>query len=568
MKKSRLVLAAIVYVAIGFCSLALNTTQVHAAAIANSHLTDLSDARKYVRENRSGYMSYINGSTLLYHDSAGAGWNTTTVPTTVLTKNNDGSSDEKNACVDISDSSFTFKTAIWANRGLGCGTNGTTSGGYSGGKVNVNPPNGIPVFLFIEDVDGLKDRQHISFTNSAIKYIYTPKSDPAFNVEGGDDLVSNGKHVTCEGEANCNAIILLLANSFNIKAGSKDGNSVMRVGNNTPYAYRTLTFDPQGGSFPSNQLDRENDEDQLIREYTDGANRVRDIIRGETSNEFPEPTKSGYQFQGWYDSPGGVGIRRTSWPVTSDKTLYAYWGISMSAPYTLAPDVTVSGSKSIAPGQSATFAPSVTKSGTATASNIHWELARIVVPPGGSIDTDAFSDTGSATVCAHYTLTTCGIVQQGDGVTFSSAMTALDPVTDTDTAGLAVGSRLCYALLVSPYTENGSDYSQAIDCVIVALSPVVHVWGNDLRVGSSFLGGANASSGATGSVSATNGSWVEYAITAPDEVNLLASQTGTRGGSAGDQSEWSKLTFANNGSNCDFGCFVEDPDSLGKIPDI
>lgn len=570
MIKSRLLVGAIVALVIGASAALLSATQAHAATIANSNLTNLSDARSYVRANRNGFITYVKGNVVLYHDNATGGWRTTTLPGTVLTRNNDGSSDERNACVDINDRGFAFDTDIWANRGFGCGSNGSTTSGYSGGRVNVNPPNGVPIFLFIEDVDGLNERQHITFTSSAIQYLYTPRTRPAFDVRGGDDLVSNGDYVTCTGQANCNAIVLLLADSFNIKAGSKDGNSVMSVKNNTPYSYRTLTFDPQGGTFPSDQLGREDGESKLIREYADGVNLVRDLIRGEESNEFPQPTKSGYIFQGWYEDPSGTGTRRTSWSMTADKTLYAVWGPASTDPYTLTPTVTVMGSTTINPGQSATFAPGVGKAGTIDASNIHWELAKIIVPAGGSIDTSLYSSPGSASVCAHYAPLTCTLVQQANNETFSATTTPLPTVTDADTAGLVVGSRLCYALLVSPYTDTGGNYSQAISCVVVATLPTVQVWGNDLRVGSTFSNDSNVNSIVTGAVTSEGASWVEYAITAPSSVSRIGSQSGASNGGSSNPSDWSKLTFSNATNPCSsggYGCFTA-PDNMGKIPSL
>lgn len=569
MKRNGLAAVLVLLAAVGFCSI-FDAKQAGAVAIPNTNLSSLGNARRYVKNNNPGYLTYVKGNIVLYHNNAGAGWTTTTLPGTVLTRNNDGSADEKNACVDISDNSYTFTANIWANRGGGCGSNGTTTSGYSGGQVRANPPNGVPMFLFIEDVDGLAERQHIAFTSSAVRRLYTPQSTPAFNVRGGNDLVSNGRYVNCTGQANCNAVVLILADAFNIKAGAKDGRALMRINNNTPQEYRSLTFNPQGGTFPNNQLGREDDEDPLIREYPDGTNLVRDRLRSNTSNEFPRPSRSGYSFAGWYDNPNGGGIKRDEWSMASDRTLYAYWTPSVTASYELTPGITVAGSPAIIPGQPATFAPSVAKAGT-TASNIHWELARVLIPAGVSLDMDEYSADGSAAVCAHYAPATCTMVDHGDNVSFSAAVTALSSVTDSDTAGLAIGSRLCYALLVTPYTEEGNNYRQAISCVLVAATPTVQVLGNDLRAGSGFMTTPNAAASITGTVSTRSASWAEYAIMGARDISTIASQSGAINGSSDGQSTWSKLTFANASvpSDCiaGFGCFTGTV-MLGKIPDI
>ncbi len=133
-----------------------------------------------------------------------------------------------------------------------------------------------------------------------------------------------------------------------------------------------------------------------------------------------------------------------------------------------------------------------------------------------------------------------------------------------------LGSRICVSWnLRSTPTANTTIVEPRLltQCFIILRSPpYVQIWGNDLRTGSSF-GATNLNSSAVGSLSAAGGSWVEYAITAPNSVNLLASQSGAINGSSADQSQWSRLTFANNGSTCQYGCFAG-PSELGRIPDI
>lgn len=331
-------------------------------------------------------------------------------------------------------------------------------------------------------------------------------------------------------------------------------------------AYRTLTFRPNGGSVVDNSGDG-----NVLWSHTSGANVQREYVRGKTASNYPIPTRVGYTFAGWYTAASGGSRAAASRSMTSDEDYYAQWIPSTTTSYALTPGITVSGDTAITPGQPAVFIPSVTKTGN-TASNIHWELARVLVPAGASIDMSVYSATGSAAVCARYAVpATCTITDQGDNVTFSAAVTALNSITDSDTAGLAVGSRLCYALLVSPYTETGNNYRQAISCVLVAATPTVQVLGNDLRTGSGFMGAANTESSIAGTVSTRSASWVEYAIMGASDVTRIASQSGAINGSSDGQSAWSKLTFANVDTPGDcasgFGCFTS-PTMLGKIPDI
>ena len=322
MKKNRMTLIVAGYaIVLSLCGLVLGTTRAFAATpISNAHLSNIDNARSFIKANNSGYMTYIKGSTMLYHKDAGSDWSLKSLSSVIVTKNNDGSTDEKDACVDISNSSFTFNTAIWANRGNGCGTNGTTTTTYRGGQINVNPPDGVPMALFIRDVDGTKDKQHISFTSSAVKGIYIPTSKPGFDVTGGNNLVSNGKYVNCTGQANCNAIVLLLSNSFNVKAGSRDGNSVMRVLNDFTEEYRTLTFNPNGGCVSDNGTSG----GDLIWSHQSGCTLQREYLKDGSASSFPTPSANGYIFLGWYTAASG-GSLVSSWSMSSDTTLYAHW---------------------------------------------------------------------------------------------------------------------------------------------------------------------------------------------------------------------------------------------------
>lgn len=139
-------------------------------------------------------------------------------------------------------------------------------------------------------------------------------------------------------------------------------------------------------------------------------------------------------------------------------------------------------------------------------------------------------------------------------------------------ADAALGSRICVSWqivsIVEPTVEAVTTI--ATSCVRVTQTPYVHVLGNDVRVGSSFLGGTSRTSDAYGRVTTTGASWVEYAITAPGTVEGLASQAGAINGSSAPQSSWSALTFANTAPppcSSNFGCFAA-PTQLGTIPNV
>lgn len=153
--------------------------------------------------------------------------------------------------------------------------------------------------------------------------------------------------------------------------------------------------------------------------------------------------------------------------------------------------------------------------------------------------------------------------------TYSSVAQAVQQVaTQTLTADSARGSRLCvsWELTASNDARVTVDTNPRIMCLNIVGSPRVNVWGSDVRVGSSFVGGVNSlGSGIFGTVSSVSGSWVEYALTAPGAVQGFASQSGAASGVTGPQSDWSKLTFANTPS---FGQFTNASEQLGKIPSV
>lgn len=139
---------------------------------------------------------------------------------------------------------------------------------------------------------------------------------------------------------------------------------------------------------------------------------------------------------------------------------------------------------------------------------------------------------------------------------------------------LSGGDRVCYMTIVNLYNQPAAETSWStsqIQCAVVLTQPKVALWGNDLRVGSSFSGGTNLNAGVNAIVAPESASWVEYAITAPSAVSGLASQSGAVRGSADAQGSWSRLTFANTGASpgCPggYGCFAG-ATALGKIPDV
>jgi hypothetical protein len=235
-------------------------------------------------------------------------------------------------------------------------------------------------------------------------------------------------------------------------------------------------------------------------------------------------------------------------------------------PYKLTPTVTVNPSSGIETGQPVVASPTVSSDGAGSATGIGWQLTRFVVPrnagvPGGSINgtapRDYFGNRPSTTT------------EASGNRDFPSGITNLDSSSKV-TEDLEVGSRVCYALSLQPYTNaDSSNLWRHSDpqCVAVSKKPKVQVLGGDLLVGrgtynnSAAVSNVSTSTSYSTNTSAYYGSWSEYAIIPSGTVKGMASGAMYSGGSTGgDLCQLSVLTISNRsgaGSSCN-------ADSVGK----
>ena len=144
---------------------------------------------------------------------------------------------------------------------------------------------------------------------------------------------------------------------------------------------------------------------------------------------------------------------------------------------------------------------------------------------------------------------------------------------------LDAGDRVCYLTVVNLYNQPASNrdwrYSNTI-CLNVITKPGLQVWGNDVRVGSPFVGGTALNAVVQGSISQygsrVGGSWGEYGVIAPNgaassTVTNFASGAGLESSSAtANPATWSNLTFSNTNS-ARLGWF-DAASALGVIPDV
>ena len=227
--------------------------------------------------------------------------------------------------------------------------------------------------------------------------------------------------------------------------------------------------------------------------------------------------------------------------------------------YNLTPTVTVNPSSGIETGQQLTASPVVNSNGAGSATSIGWQLTRFVVPRNGGVPGGAINGSAPRDYFGNRPSTTTEASGQRD---FPSGSTNLDP-SSKNTEDLEVGSRVCYALSLQPYTnENTANQWRHSDpaCVAVSKKPKVQVLGGDLLVGRGTYNNPAAVSNVSTSTSfSTNtsayyGSWSEYAIIPSGTVKGMASGAMYAGGSAGsDLCQISVLTISNrsgSGSSC------------------
>ena len=217
-------------------------------------------------------------------------------------------------------------------------------------------------------------------------------------------------------------------------------------------------------------------------------------------------------------------------------------------PFILTPSVSINPSSSVDIGQKITTSISVNSSGGGTSSGTQWQLSRFIVPPAGSYPTaQTENDTPPTT---HYG--NGATTPQSSTANFPSGVTSLGSF-DSNADNRPVGSRICYALSVQPYTSVGGSTQwrhSAPACVVIAKKPKVQVLGGDLIVGRGSSVPSNVRTSTTDNGSSLYyGSWVEYAIIPSGLVTGMASGAGYAGGASFNPADsfckLSLLTIAN-----------------------
>ena len=237
----------------------------------------------------------------------------------------------------------------------------------------------------------------------------------------------------------------------------------------------------------------------------------------------------------WNPSTGNGGGERNSSEWTG-----VPGGACVSIPYNfnLVPSVSID-SPAVEPGASIDVNPSVRNNGpTKSVDNTRWVLSRFVVGPTG---TKPLADTNGSEPCAYYKN---GCQSESSGAqSFPEApnITPVGTLADYAVPDIALGSWLCFALSVQPYSSSSGEWSHsAPSCVKVGKKPKIQVWGGDVAVRGSIK------TATTKKDSGVFGSWVEYGALSVGTNTLFGSGAGLVDQTSGQQRDWSKLTFANS----------------------
>lgn len=275
--------------------------------------------------------------------------------------------------------------------------------------------------------------------------------------------------------------------------------------------------------------------------------------------------------------------------------------------YDLYPNIYV-GMRVVAPGDSVSGIIAAISNGSAQNSSANRSaVVRFVVPKsGGALLRTGRGDTTTAS--ANYGCAIAGVVASGiknciegsgglpkdsTGRSYPPGSTSLLDDGEDGTVsglGLAVGDRICYITVVSKYNGTADVNAwrhSAPDCVVVARTPLVQVWGNDTRVGSELRASdatpfSADTSAQDASITGTfgryegklRGSWGEYGVLAPelsDETSGSVSAFGSGSAFNNDTmsssaSAWSQLTFSNSTPSA-LGAFAT-AENMGNIPDV
>ncbi len=189
-----------------------------------------------------------------------------------------------------------------------------------------------------------------------------------------------------------------------------------------------------------------------------------------------------------------------------------------------------------------------------TDGSVDWRLTVLTYEPGSGIDSKSGPVASGDDVCDHFTSSGrlgCDTLEE-----WTNSLKANESVSHATTYpvpdDVKAGSRVCFAVSAEKPTQNDDPAwrHSNLQCVRVGKRPKMQIHGSDLRTRGNTVTSVSTIGGQT------YGSWVEYGAMSIGTDNALGSGAGLMGGSGSDlsgRSDWSKLTFANDGSYGSYG---------------
>lgn len=223
-------------------------------------------------------------------------------------------------------------------------------------------------------------------------------------------------------------------------------------------------------------------------------------------------------------------------------------------------------SQAVEPGATIDVNPSVKNNGpTKSYDDTKWAVSRFIVAPNGTIPSGGTNGTAP---CSYYGNGCQPAAPSGSSgqqsFPESPNSTAVGVMNDYAVPDAALGSWLCFALSVQPYSSaNGNWRHSTPSCVKIGKKPKLQVWGDDVAVRGSI------DTAITKKTNGVFGSWVEYAALSVGTNSQFASGAGLASQTSSAQSAWSALTFANtNVPGGGFGKYTLTAGTFRPLPAI
>jgi len=223
--------------------------------------------------------------------------------------------------------------------------------------------------------------------------------------------------------------------------------------------------------------------------------------------------------------------------------------------YELTPEVSLS--DTVVEANSSELGVSYEATNSGQAINGQWQLAKCIVPAGAPATAYSKANDNTSNAVATYNArgATCTQAGAGTNTAFKQEdVTQLGNLANQEVGDLAAGSRICYALAVSPPSSSAASNAwrhAAPACALVSKKPKVQVLGNDLIVGKGRGGESVIRTGVarqtTGGVTRTFGSWGEYGIAASGQIFGIASASAYATGSTVTSCEGAALLMFTHG---------------------